>query len=62
MNGTVSAVAIQHIVKRGEVIPVHTIEGIGGVEAKLHPFLTSALDGVNSQIHAPNCFMHRKET
>jgi hypothetical protein len=42
-------------IRKGTVVPQHEDER--GVEVELHAFLTSALDEVRSQLHAPATFV-----
>jgi hypothetical protein len=47
---------------KSEVIPVHVMTAYGGVDVKLHAFLTSSLEGqaVNRQLPTPTVMDNRK--
>jgi hypothetical protein len=43
-----------------EVVPKHAMKVHGEVTVQLQSFLTSALDGVSGQLHAPAAFSPQK--
>lgn len=47
---------------KGTIVSVHTMQIYGGMKVYLHPFITFALHGVSSHLHAPAAAPLQKNT